>query len=390
MLKVFNQSKFFCYFLVFLFFTSCSLVKIESEQKPLKEKDLNIRILVQSFVAEASQRIELAADSIKNSSQDLTLQKNALKWKLNAIKELKRIGFQTTPKIALLDTWSYLLQEKNLLKSAAPSTYFKNYDTLVKTVNYTNLSKIKSIAKKMLAQKDFINYSALTEKFAQNSPISYKNPIHTSIRDEYYASAGDRGDGLQTETVGTLSEVVSDLSNKLFYTSEFTPKTIQWDLELLLLENGLNSESMDSLITAYNENISFLMDAIENSPESIDNAIITFRKQLHPLFSNLGNSLIISMNNLREERQALDILVARERSYFYQKFSSERKILTEEANVLSKNLVETAMEQVKGIIKSILIYLIILLIILLFVPFSFGYIIGKRTGKRKNYKQKVL
>ena len=40
-----------------------------------------------------------------------------LRLKQSAAKEIRIIGFHAIPKITLLDTWSYLLQEESLLFS---------------------------------------------------------------------------------------------------------------------------------------------------------------------------------------------------------------------------------------------------------------------------------
>ena len=49
--------------------SSCSLVKIESEQKPLSVNELNTRLLIQAFAEEALERTEIAADSILKEAE---------------------------------------------------------------------------------------------------------------------------------------------------------------------------------------------------------------------------------------------------------------------------------------------------------------------------------
>ncbi|MDX1333592.1 MAG: hypothetical protein R3252_11220 [Robiginitalea sp.] len=88
---------FFVGFLSFLI-TSCSLVKIESEQQPLSVNELNTRLLIQAFAEEALERTEIAADSIlKETEGRLDIQKNALRWKIQTASALGRISFLFAP-----------------------------------------------------------------------------------------------------------------------------------------------------------------------------------------------------------------------------------------------------------------------------------------------------
>jgi hypothetical protein len=76
-------------------------------------------------------------------------------------------------------------------------------------------------------------------------------------------------------------------------------------------------------------------------------------------------------------------MVLREREEFYEFFSEERKVISKEAEVLSKELVDEAMQGVTDLVKSILIYLILLFAVILFIPFGMGYYTGKIVAKRK-------
>ncbi|HAI18210.1 MAG TPA: hypothetical protein DCM10_09415, partial [Xanthomarina gelatinilytica] len=68
---------------------SCSLLKIETAQEPLSRQELNIRLLTQSLVQEATNRVEFAADSIILTTTSTDLQKHAFRWKIETLNTIK-------------------------------------------------------------------------------------------------------------------------------------------------------------------------------------------------------------------------------------------------------------------------------------------------------------
>ena len=112
--------------IAFILFNSCSLVKIESEQKPLSQLELNTRLLTQEYIKAASIRVEKGADSLLEISSDIEVQKNALKWKINTLRSLRQVGFQTSPKLALLDCWSSSIAVKDFFQSDSPIIFNQN------------------------------------------------------------------------------------------------------------------------------------------------------------------------------------------------------------------------------------------------------------------------
>ncbi len=366
-----------------IIFQACSLVKVESAQTPLSQNDLNTRLLVQAFVQEASSRVEMASDSIKRGSSNPEIRVNTLLWKIKTTSELKNTGFQTLPKLALLDTWSYLIQEKQFLDKN-PSL-FEEYTSFVKRTSDKNRAEIEKIARNTTSPAEFEDLKAFVDSFAAEHPLSLADYHHDPVREEYYRYRSVK-DSNAVNTIGTLSEVVADLSNKMMFSSNHTAKQIQWNTELVLAQNGVDSIVVDSIIRKLDYQIERFVTTVENSPESLDSALSNFRREIYPIFESIDNTLILSVDKLREERIALDEMVQREREEFYAFFSEEREVLTEEVEVLSKELVDEAMLGVTDLIKGILFYLILLFAVILFIPFGMGYYTGKLVSNKKNNK----
>ena len=131
---------------IILLVSSCSLVKIESEQKPLGIRELNTRLLTQNFARTAMDRVELAADSISRLYPDKkNVQMNTLHWKIQTSEELGKVSFQTEPKVALMDTWAYFLEARQSLSLSELDSIFGGHKSLALEAIDKNIKDIDII-----------------------------------------------------------------------------------------------------------------------------------------------------------------------------------------------------------------------------------------------------
>ncbi len=361
---------------------SCSLVKIESEQKPLPLRELNTRLLTQSFVQDASNRIEIAADSILANSNTIETQTNALKWKMNALTAFRKVGFQTSPNLALMDTWTLMIGINDFFKTEKTDSLFDSYSDLAKTTSTKNLQQIEKNAKEVLTEKEYATHKEFAYSFAKNNPIKSIHFKHNPVR-KSYLEFKRIPDSLAVTTVGTLSEVVADFSNKMTYTSENTGKQLRWNTELLLKEKGLDSIQVQKVMDSINIKFERLVILAETSPELFQTALSGFKNDMGQLFGNLNQGLQYSVNRLAIERALLGDALSEERIALDSIILRERTALSIEAKEITKIAVNDTMTHVKDMITSILFYLIILLAVIIFLPFFIGYQTGKIRAKNK-------
>jgi hypothetical protein len=373
----------FIFCITILVIQSCSLVKIESDQVPLSTTDLNTRLLTQSFVSDAANRVEKAADSILDSSNDIDLQTKSLQWKINTLSSFRKVGFQTSPKLALMDSWTLMLAARDFFSLEKTKESFYPYDQLVLDTAEENLNEIEKIAKHLLTESDFTSHLEFAKSYARKNPLKNLVFYHKPIREDYQKFKR-LPDSLSIETVGSLSEVVADLTNKLTYTSENTGKQLQWNTELLFKENGIDSLRIRQISDSLNVKFSKLILLAEETPELFGNALNSFQKDLDRFNEKLNNSIVYSMDHLSNERKIIGDFIKEERVELDSIIIRERKAITKEAKVLSRALLDDTMSHVQSIIKTVLGYLIVLLAVIIFLPFLIGYYTGKTLNKSKN------
>ena len=365
-----------------LSFGSCSLVKIESEQKPLGVKELNTRVLTQRFARSAIDRIEIAADSIAElSAGDNQVQINTLYWKILTTEELGKLSFQTEPRIALMDTWAYFLEGQDSFEDPRLEGLFGDHREVAMDAVEQNIAEIEKIASSVLSRREFQEIKDFVEAYAADTPILSQSQFkHKSLR-ESYLEYERIPDSIALQTVGTLSEVVADASNRFSYYSYASDRRFRWRTEILLRERGIDSMYIEAKLSEIDAQFERLIQVAENSPETIDQAIENFRNTVTPIFRDLNYEIGSAMQSLSSDVQSMDLMLRRERIALDSIIQRERMALTEKADDLVETGIKNAFDGIGDTIRSLILYLILLFLIILGLPFYVGYLIGKRKPK---------
>ncbi|RXP55744.1 hypothetical protein EC396_07895 [Lutibacter sp. HS1-25] len=368
--------------IIILLVSSCSLVKIENEQKPLGIRELNTRLLTQNFARTAMDRVELAADSISNLSIDnKNIQINTLHWKIQTSEELGKVSFQTEPKVALMDTWSYFLEVRNSIEKFEEDGVFGQHKAIALDAISKNIDDIQNIALNIMPKGEYEKIKDFVEQYAEDTPLlKEKDFKHQSIR-EPYLKFKNIPDSIAVQTVGTLSEVVADASNRIGYYSDASGKRFNWKAEMILKEKGLDSIAFEAKLAEFEKQFDRLITIAENSPETIEDAIKEFRKNIGPLFSSLNNEIGLAMQSLSSDVASVDTILLRERVVLDSIIMRERIALTAKADTLVETGIEKAFEGLGNMLKKLIIYFILLFIVVLGLPFYLGYLTGKRKNK---------
>lgn len=361
--------------------TSCSLVRIESAEKPLAVNDLNTRLLTQEFVDDAMKITQKAADSVLKNQTSEEIKKILLTWQINTASQLKQLGFQTPPKLSLLETWIYILKTNYFFEDENIITLPKDVRAIILNSTQHNSNRIQTIASNVLSRKEFDKYSAFVEEEAQQKPFKSINFEDLHSKREAFLKLTNTPDSLAVETVGTLSEVVADFGNKISYSSDLTKKQLQWETQLYIIEKGLDTINFHNKIEKFQNQTNRLIEIAENSPEALDSALVSFRNQIDPVFAGLERGVSSSIIKLSRELTALDLMVERERIAIDSIIKRERKALTDEAHEIVEEGIKNTIAELQSTITTLAILGIIFIIIILGLPFYAGYLLGKKKNK---------
>jgi hypothetical protein len=373
---------------------SCTLLKIESADRPLSINDINTRYLVQSYAMEALLLSESALDSIMMLSKEPDIRLEALKWKLKMttqlrkqsfqpIPQLRKQSFQPIPRVSLTDTWAYLICVRDYIATETEAPVLGEYQSIFVNACEINVQGIERIAVNTLNKREYPRYKEFVEAYAEQHPLTAENELYYKpIRKDYLAFK-QVPDSLAIQTVGTLSQVVADASNKLDYTSELAGKKLAWRTELFIKENGLDSASLEKRFGILENELMRLVNVAENSPEILSEAVEDFRYRVQPLFRGLNTRIEQAVSSLSRDRAALDRMILRERVALDTIIQREREAIVLEAKGIADSGIKSAMKEVNRMIRNVLFFVALALLIVLGLPFYFGYLTGKRSAKQK-------
>ena len=187
----------------------------------------------------------------------------------------------------------------------------------------------------------------------------------------------------RVQTVGSLSEVVADLTNRISVASETTGKQIQWNSELFMKAQGLDEKSLKQLSDSINVKINRFLEVAEQSPELLDEALINLQQQLNSFNARIDENVSYTLDYLSTERALIYEVVEKERIKLDSIIQRERKALSKDADALSTKLLDNTMNHIKDLVKTALLYIIILLAVIIFLPFAIGFYVGKIVQQKK-------
>jgi hypothetical protein len=245
-----------------------------------------------------------------------------------------------------------------------------------------NTVRIEKIASSVLDKKEYPRYREFVETYAREHPLRLENEFrHTPIR-EAYLTFKELPYSTAVQTVGTLSEVVADATNRFDYASEVAGKKFAWQTSLFLKEQGLDSIPLETRLARVEYELERLVEVAENSPEILATAIEDFRSAVNPIFKGLNSEISRAVVNLAVERRALDQMILRERIALDTMIQRERLALGLDAREIADTGIKNAFAEIHGMVKSILFFGVIALIVVLGMPFYLGYLTGKRAAGR--------
>lgn len=339
--------------------------------------------MTQAFARTAASRVEKMADSILGLTTMPDTQKAAYLWKLRTLQSYANSAFQTAPEVGLLDTWVITWQLDDFMSTAVAAAIFNEQTALVRETTKTNLTDITAKASQVLSPEVFEEYRTLVGTYAREHPLTDLDFAEQTLRDEYYRYR-NIPDSLAVQTVGTLSEVVADLSNRVSYGTSAAGKNMRWSTELYLAEHGWDSMDLQQRMQVIDGQLENLISAVEVAPDKFQVSLRELQGNLRILFTGLDTTLKGSMVYLDHQRLGVDSMIQRERMALDTIFARERAAIGDELNELT----HVFMDDVGKIVRSILIYAIILVIIVLAFPFAAGFYLGKVYKRKKSLEER--
>ncbi len=249
-----------------------------------------IRIRVSEYALTFSQTVELAADSILALATERTVARNALVWKTYAVPAIYRSATLSDPLMAWIDSRVLTYQMRDYFETGAGKDLFGELQPLAHVATDFLEDELQR-AVELAGQKARPELDAGIREFAAENPLNNQYFFRRSPVEVLAKYLGqDQVSGLQA--VGSMTELMEDMSQRLNIYAELLPRAGRWQAELMLAEMGdpdrsaiyleiLNQlEAMETLNTfllsapdLVDEQREILLEAVDYQRSAFENAL---------------------------------------------------------------------------------------------------------------------
>ena len=334
-------------------------------------------MMTRGFYNTFNHSVITAADSIINSTDNLDIKLRATRWKLSATSAATAAVYQSVTEVALLNIWSLCKGMSVSLEATHDSLLFEEYTPMARESANGLLLEIDSLSSDILPSNRYkLMHSFINEQRSANN-ISDTEITSESLMLEWVKFVQSHGDDLN-QSIGSISEVMSDLTDRMSGYSVQYGNEIDWSKDLFTIK--MKQDSLDiklmSQLDSLTSNFNKITLILEHSPELINVIGTDLNGQFAEMVITMNTSINTLFANIDNQRGEVQIFVA-----------EQRKTLITELHEVVKSNIDNIMAQLPGFIGEILIYLIIFIVVLFSIPFSLGFIIGKSCGVRKIKKR---
>ncbi len=357
-----------------LFLSGCSLleVKLDSQTTPLTQQELNMRLMTREYAHQFFSTVEQNADAVAEQTENKAKeqQANILLWKIRAEEGLQRSVYQSSPLAAFIDSWVFTQQMDDFFQATQAQPYFDGH--MLPAAMSSLTQEFEHRARTLLGDERYQFTQTFVTTFAQAHAFSELNFIRTPAY-RAWLKDNDIDETQVIATMGTVPEAMGDMSDRLSLMSEQTPKMLSWKTQRMAISSDINTEQLTKTLQSLEALSETFQQFVKNNPQYMQDLAQQMTAELQPLVKDIDQKTQRHMTQLSHEREALEVMVARERAE-----------LIQGVDQISQRIVVLAMNEVTRMIKNTLLYFILFVVAIFFAPLGLGYWFGKRSTSKSS------
>ena len=218
---------------------ACGPPKVSRRQTDIMEKagTVNVsaavlRVGVNDLVDRFAGRIEHSADRIVEQADTLAVRQRALALKVDAIPMVYTAGYRSDPLSAAVDVWVLAFQFRDTSRRAAGHTAFGPQQGLLQETARDQLADVDTVMRSIAIRPEhFDRARPQVEQWATQHPIERSfagRPSGASLLTSLQSADQD-----VFLVVGTVSDTLENVSERLNTYAAQLPKQARWQAELL-------------------------------------------------------------------------------------------------------------------------------------------------------------
>jgi hypothetical protein len=327
-------------FITFLINVGCSTVPQDTvmmkglEGVKMTAAELGIRL--GEFGKYFISKTEEASEEIKINSDDTSIKKNALQWRLNVIPEVIQAVSIDDPVAAGVDSWALCIQQHLFFTTGNGRNVFGKYQYIAVDATAELMNEMERIANDFRDIKYRVDAVNEITEWANEYPIKDLNFHRRSTLDLLAKALGSEEYSLGS-TVGSIAIGVHDIRNQITLYTGLLPKQIKWHAEYTAYEL-FGDSTMKNVMQNFNtiaQSTNRITDVVEETPLLVE-------ELQQSTLNNINNQRIATLQAVSQERIAILEAITAERIAILEDINKKRdktlEILVEMTNdVMSKS-----------------------------------------------------
>ena len=354
----------------------CSLVSLKTPERPLSTRDLNARILTREFSYHFTAAVGQCADDMGASETDAGVLTSALRWKIAAATESQRAASRISPMMSLLDTWALAAQMRAFLSHGqAGGELFGSHQETAVAVAVELDGEAQALARRLTASGEFSEYQRFVDAYTREHPLTNLEFVRPSVVELWSEAHG--GGARLVDSMGTITEAMTDFSDRLKMSSDALALQTLWRTQLALREAGYSGTDIRAALRQLDERLAKASAAAENAPQLLHDAIAEVRRSVLDVLERVDSSSARMIEALRTEREALSADVRIERQAIVTAADAQRRALAQDAATIAERIVRSSGDEARRLAREVLALMIVLALLVLGLPFAAGYLVGR-------------
>ena len=375
----------------------CAQITVDIPRNPLPPEEINIRIITRDYANHFMQSVEETADRIMAESTDYQVYANALQWKINALAEIQKSAFQPSPKIALIDTWTFSAQSAAFFRDGRGQDVFGQLQALAVESSSSLERQIERVSESVLPKKEFNRTREFIQEIIREAPIQSLSLYRESVLIRWSEYSGVDPSEVVT-TIGTSPQVLENFTSRIGFYEETIPKRTRWMAQSYMLETDMVAR-MDNQFAQLNETgaalastasvvgasfsrmeqqmIQFIADGPRRRAALVDG----LNEGLGPMIGRLDQRLLDTTSAIKQFNKGWEaslIALTQERLALMDAYQAEREVVTRQM----EDWAAAGWKSVRPTAIGFGAAFFVILIAMMIVPFVMGMMVGRAKGTK--------
>jgi hypothetical protein len=197
-------------------------------------------------------RIEIAADSVMEATDDPDVRRVALAWKANAIPAIQTTTHHPDPLVAFVDGWTLAVLIRDYFETGRGRDLFGAQQPIARSAMRDIVDRIESNTRRVLEEDEQGDYRAFHDfvhDYAVAHPLDNDLFVHRTVATETVDILGAQRLG-GFRSLGTMEEMALDAQTMARAYLAYTFKTVLWQTELMIesmMDTTLITPLLDSV-----------------------------------------------------------------------------------------------------------------------------------------------